>query len=110
MLSRRDQNLIRILKHRLQEVAGEQLITLIVFGSRAWGQASADSDLDIAVIIQDCTPELEKSLSEAAYQVMWDHDFTPVISLKVIDAKRFKTYQDQGFTFYRKLAQDGIAL
>ena len=47
---------------------------------------------------------------EATYQVMWDHDFTPLISLKVFDAGSFATYQEKGFSFYRKVAEEGIVL
>jgi hypothetical protein len=45
-----------------------------------------------------------------AYQVMWEHDFSPLISLKVFDASRFSEYREQGFSFYRKVAQEGIPL
>ncbi len=98
------------LKRRLQEAAGERLQAVIAYGSRAWGEAGPDSDLDVAAIVQDCTPELEAALQESAYQVMWDHDFTPIIALKVFDAASFAAYQEKGFSFYKKVSQEGIAL
>jgi hypothetical protein len=49
-------------------------------------------------------------LQEAAYQVMWDHDFSPIIALKVFDAHHFLDYQKRGFSFYRKVVQEGISL
>ena len=64
----------------------------------------------MAVIIRDSDPLLEADLLEAAYQVMWDHDFTPVISLKVFDSQSFAACLEKGFSYYRKVAQDGIAL
>jgi len=66
--------------------------------------------LDVAVLVQDRTPQLEEALLEAAYQVMGDHDFTPLISLKVFDAASFATYQEKSFSFYRKVAEEGIVL
>jgi predicted nucleotidyltransferase len=104
------QLLVNTLKKRLQEVAGENLQAAIVYGSRAWGHPDPDSDLDVAAIVRDCTPQLEVDLLEAAYQVMWDHDFTPLISLQVFDAGRFAAYREKGFTFYRKVAEEGITL
>lgn len=83
---------------------------VIIYGSRAGGHPDPDSDLDVAAIVRDCTPQLESALLEAAYQVMWDHDFTPLISLKVFDASSFATYQEKGFSFYRKVAEEGIVL
>jgi predicted nucleotidyltransferase len=110
MLSQTDQKIVQELKARLQELAGDRVQAVIVYGSRAWGMPGPDSDLDVAVIVQGCTPELESALQEAAYQVMWDHDFSPIIALKVFDAQNFLDYQERGFSFYRKVAQEGIAL
>lgn len=104
------QGLVHTLKKRLAEVAGEQLQAVIIYGSRVWGHPDPDSDLDVAAIVRDCTPQLEGALLEAAYQVMWDHDFTPLISLKVFDAGSFAAYREKGFSFYRKVAEEGIAL
>ena len=110
MLNQTERDIVEELKGRMREVAGDRLQEVIVYGSRAWGQASPDSDLDVAVIVQGCTPELEAAFHESAYQVMWDHDFSPIIALKVFDADNFAAYREKGFSFYRKVAQEGIAL
>jgi predicted nucleotidyltransferase len=110
MLSQTDQNIIHVLKHLLAGIAGDRLQSIIVYGSRVWGMADPESDLDVAVLVQDCTPELEAALLEATYQVMWDHDFIPLISLKVFDADSFAACQEKGFSFYRKVAQEGLSL
>jgi predicted nucleotidyltransferase len=110
MLAESDKLLVEELKGRLQEVAGDRLQAVIAYGSRVWGHPTPESDLDVAAIIQDLTPELERAMQDAAYQVMWDHDFDPLISLKVFDAKRFSFFQEQGFSFYCKVAQEGVPL
>lgn len=110
MLNKAERDIAEELKGRLQEAAGDRLQAVIVYGSRAWGQASPDSDLDVAAIVQGCTPELEATLHESAYQVMWGHDFTPLIALRVFDADKFAAYQEKGFSFYRKVTQEGITL
>ena len=104
------QILVNTLKKRLAEVAGEQLQAVIIYGSRAGGHPDSYSDLDVAAIVRDFPPQLEGALLEAAYQVMWNHDFTPLISLKVFDAASFAAYREKGFSFYRKVAEEGIAL
>ncbi len=110
MLTASDQKLLQELKCRLQAVAKDRLQHCIVYGSRAKGLAGPDSDLDVLVIVTNLTPDLEEALQEAAYQVMWDHDFQPIISLSVISAEHFAHYQAQGFSFYQRVAQEGIAL
>lgn len=107
-LAEPDRLLVEELKRRLQEVAGDRLQAVIAYGSRVWGHPTPESDLDVAAIIRDLTPEMEEALQEAAYQVMWDHDFYPLISLKVFDADSFSSFQERGFSFYCKVAQEGI--
>ena len=110
MLSQMDQNIIRVLKDLLADIAGDRLQSIIAYGSRVWGVADPESDLDVAVLVRDYTPELETDLLEAAYQVMWNYDFIPLISLKVFDADSFAACQEKGFSFYRKVAQEGLSL
>jgi predicted nucleotidyltransferase len=105
-----EEKIVNDLKQRLAEVAGDRLQSVIVYGSRVWGQADAESDLDVAAVVRDATPELEAALLEAAYQVNWDHDFSPLISLKVFDSQRLANYLAKGFSFYRKVAREGITL
>jgi len=56
MLNKAERDIAEELKGRLQEAAGDRLQAVIVYGSRARGQASPDSDLDVAAIVQGCTP------------------------------------------------------
>jgi len=110
MLSQTEGKIIHDLKSRLTEIAGDRLQSVIVYSSRVWGKPDLESDLDVAVIIHDSDPQLKADLLEAAYQVMWDYDFSPLISLTVIDSQSFAAYLEKGFSFYRKVAQEGIAL
>ena len=81
---------------------------LIVFGSRARGGASEDSDLDVIALLDVKTPEIERRLEDIAYQVMWDHDFRPIISLKVFEDAGFRSAVDRGFSFYRQIEKEGV--
>ena len=81
---------------------------VIVFGSRARGTASEDSDLDVIALVDERTSSLETRLEDIAYQVMWDHDFKPVISLKVLDESRYADALQKGYAFYRHVEQEGI--
>jgi len=41
---------------------------LIAFGSRARGDAEPDSDLDVLLIVNELTPEIEDYISECAWE------------------------------------------
>jgi len=44
-----------------------------LFGSRARGDADPDSDMDVFVIVDDLSPELEDYISECAWEAGFKH-------------------------------------
>lgn len=109
-MDRRDRALIEELKNMLPSDVMGHLRKIIIFGSRVRGEATEDSDLDVVVLVDEKTPEIEKSLEDVAYQVMWDHDFRPIISLKVIAESEYSSALVKGFSFYRYVEKEGVAV
>ncbi len=105
-----DKQLVEELRQRLPSAVREHVRQFILYGSRARGDATVDSDLDLVALVDEMTPELEASLDEVAYQVMWDHDFRPIISLKVFGEERFRSAASRGFSYYRNVLREGVAL
>jgi hypothetical protein len=106
----RDRRIAARLKEELFKAGGEAVLRVLCFGSRVRGQARRDSDLDVAVIVQTRTQALQLRLDDAAYQVMWDNDFSPIISLKIFGNEEFAQALRQGFAFYRNLDAEGMEL
>lgn len=109
-MDERDREIISGLRRRISEEGLSGLKRLIVFGSRARGEAPEDSDLDIVALVAEKTPEIEKKLGDIVYQVMWDYDFTPIISLKIFSESRFKEAFKKGFSFYRSVEEQGVSV
>jgi predicted nucleotidyltransferase len=109
-MKERDKELVSEFKRRLSSDLERRLRKLIVFGSRVKGEATEDSDLDIIALIDEKTPEIEKKLEDIAYQVMWDHDFRPIISLKVFTESHFYSALNKGFSFYRNVEKEGVSV
>jgi uncharacterized protein len=57
------------------------VIKTIVFGSRARGDADPESDLDILVVIDKKTPEIERIIGNCAWEIGFDEEMViqPVI-------------------------------
>lgn len=106
----KDRQLVLEFKSRLSYDVLRHLKQLILFGSRARGEGTVDSDLDLVALVDEKNPEIENKLSDAAYSVMWDHDFRPIISLKVFAESRFRSAAEKGYSFYRNVERDGIVL
>ena len=69
-----------------------------------------DSDLDLVALVDEKNSEIENILDDVAYDVMWDYDFQPIISLKVFSEAHFKSAVERGFSFYRNVEKNGISL
>jgi hypothetical protein len=109
-MGEQDRIIVQELKARFPAAARERLVRLILYGSRARGEAGTDSDLDLIALVDEKTPELEAQLDEAAYQVMWAHDFRPIISLKVFAEDRFRHAAAKGYSFYLNVEREGVEL
>lgn len=105
-----DKKIVAELKGRLPSEVVRHLRRMILYGSRARGDASEDADLDLVALVDEKTPELEQALEEIAYNVMWDHDFRPIISLKVLTEEKFSDSLSKGFSFYRNVEREGIVI
>lgn len=109
-LNEKDRSILMDFKKRISTEAGEQIKRIIIFGSRAKGDYSEDSDLDIAILVKDKTPKIEKELDDIAYQVMWDNDFKPVISLKIFSESGFYDSLRKGYSFYNHVEKEGLSI
>jgi predicted nucleotidyltransferase len=109
-MNEQDRKIILELKSRLSADLRKRVIKLILYGSRARGGGMEDSDLDLVALVDEKTPEIEGALDEVAYGVMWDHDFKPVISLKVFSEARFRSATEKGLSFYKHVEKEGISI
>ncbi len=109
-MGEKDRQIVLELKQRLPAEVRSRLAQLILYGSRARGEGGQDSDLDLIALVDEKTPELEAQMEEVAYRIMWDHDFNPIISLKIFSESRFRDAAAKGFSFYRNVVKEGVAL
>ena len=106
----KDKKIIADFKKKLSSNINKRIKKIIVFGSRVKEEGTDDSDLDIAVLIDKRNPDVIEYLEDCAYQVMWDNDFKPIISLKIFVESEFIDAANRGFSFYGNVLKEGISV
>jgi UTP:GlnB (protein PII) uridylyltransferase len=109
-MDKRDRNLILEFKKSLPLDVMAHIRKVVAFGSRVRGQREEDSDLDLLILVDQKIPELEGKIEDVAYQVMWDHDFKPIISIKVFTEADYRNSLAEGFSFYKNIESEGVSL
>jgi predicted nucleotidyltransferase len=81
---------------------------LILFGSKARGTATADSDLDLLVVIQQGDWRLKEAVTEAGYLLAIDTDVVP--SIIVLTLEEWSRLQKRAAPFWQTVTRDGVTV
>ncbi len=100
MLSRMDARIARMVKRRLIKVTPVE--QLMVYGSRARGDARSDSDLDLYIKGPVATPDMRRKISEIAWEVSLD---TGVVISTLIYSKQLV-----GQPIIKAIEMDGVVV
>lgn len=81
---------------------------IVLFGSRARGDAAPDSDMDILVVIDELTEDMEDYVSLCAWEAGFEHGM--VIVPVVYSKKEWETGPDRFSLLARAIEMEGIPL
>ena len=103
-------NILKQFKKRLPASVKRHIIEVRCFGSYVRGEEKEDSDLDVLVILDREDSQLEEKVFNIAYQLMWDYDFQPLLSVRTMSKKHYDSLRDAHSLFYQNLQKEGIAV
>ncbi len=101
-----ERDAIKRATRRLKEALGDNLITVIAFGSRVRGDFSGDSDFDILVVVRKRDFGVIKKVVEifSEEEERTNIPFSPVIKTLEI----FEKERSYNTTFYRNIKKEGV--
>jgi predicted nucleotidyltransferase len=103
MTKSKEQEIIQHFKDRVTETLGDRLDRIVLFGSRARGDAEEDSDFDFLVIVRTPDNEDKKKIREITARLSIECD--TVITALVVPSKDFR--EDRYFYLYENIQKEG---
>jgi predicted nucleotidyltransferase len=99
---------IQVLVNRLSQVFSDQVVTTHLFGSKARGDDSAESDIDILVITASENWRIVRKIRQIGARVSLEHDV--LFNMHVVDCTRWAEMERTQSTYWRTIQRDGIEL
>jgi len=93
---------------RLRAAAGRRVQDVVLFGSKARGDAGADSDLDVLVIIDRYDHQIDRLVTRTASRVSLEYD--TLINTHIVTAERWAEMRQWAATLWREVQRDGVPL
>jgi len=105
-LNKEEKLTLQRLKNDLIEKMGDDFVELKLFGSKARGDARADSDIDVLVIVKS----EDWHISDLVYGIVTDILIEKGISIspKVISEKKFRIQTKEGIPFIKNVIREGV--
>ncbi len=107
-LEPKDAAALREFARRVRASLGPDLVTLKLFGSKAKGYASPDSDIDVAVVVRQGASKIWDDVLDVAFKVNLAHDV--YISPRVIEQRILEDPVWKITPFLQAVEREGVAL
>jgi len=106
MLRAQDSLIVNQFKKRVQAIT--RIERMIVFGSRARGDAVEESDLDVFIEVPSLTPTLRQTILDIAWEISLEHEM--VISTFLTSTSLLTNSPLAGNPILRAIEAEGVAV
>lgn len=93
---------------KLKEALQKQfdLVDYCIFGSKARGDASPDSDIDVMIEVADYTPQIESAIGDLVFEINLAHDC--LISTVIFSRKELEEGPLRESPLYKAIKRQGL--
>ena len=93
---------------KLRQRFDGQIVSIVLFGSRARGDAAPDSDMDVLVVLSDASPATRKVVRYLAVEVWLKYGI--YLSTRVWSNAHWSEAEQVQTLLYHNICRDGIRL
>lgn len=103
-----EQQALERFKTALQSLLGDNLLSLRLFGSRARGEGTEESDLDMLVVVLEKDRALCRRIIEEALEV--DLTYETNLAPTIFSAEEYQQNREYQTPFYRNVERESLPL
>jgi len=107
-LTDNEQQALNVFVQRLYAQCGSHVQSVVLFGSKARGDAGPDSDVDVLVRLTDDNPELIWTARRLAARVSLEYDL--LLSVRAVGRSQWDKLSRYRFPLYQAIIAEGIDL
>ena len=107
-LEAQEQQAVQSFVRQLRDLLAEQLLDVVLFGSKARGDSGPWSDIDILIVVQVEGWPLRREISTLAARISLEYDV--LIGPRVIGQERWERMRQDRFRLYQNVVAEGISL
>ena len=85
-----------------------KVLRMVIYGSKARGDAREDSDLDVLLVIKDGADHLKLPLREIGYELAGTSDAVP--SILAYTQEEWESRKRRGYPFQQAVESDGVSV
>ncbi len=108
-LSKREREALRTFVEGAYQSLGENLVRIILFGSKARGQAKRGSDLDLLIILRNRNISAEKRTIERVVETELHYNIYR-LSPVIYSVEDYEARKKMGVPFISEVEADGVIL
>ena len=102
----RERPIVEKFKRRVEARFPGELVCLILFGSKVRGEATAESDLDVLVVMRSEDWRRGDAIRAFGYALEIEHGI--VLSIQAMSLGHYETLRACGSQFFRAVEGDGV--
>lgn len=107
-LTKKEKEALRLFKEKLVAEFGNRLDSTQLFGSKARGEATKHSDVDVLVVVRDATWQDRRTVSGITSDILLENEV--FVSPKVFSPDQLKEFRSRRSMFWQSVEPDLLLL